>query len=189
MDAFEDLVASLLRADGYWVHQGYKIELSREEKRDLGNPSMPRPEIDIVACKPGTAELLAIECKSYFDSGGVKAGDLLPGGRNPQRYKMFVNTALREKILERLAEQLSSQGSLSGAPTPRLGLVYGHASSRNSEELTRHFNDNDWLLLGPEWLRGRLQKLALQSWDNQIASVVAKLLLPRTLSSQLETHT
>lgn len=77
MDAFEELVAEVLRADGYWVHQGYKIDFSTADKRALGNPSMPRPEIDLVAYKPGTGDLLSLECKSYFDSGGVHARDLL----------------------------------------------------------------------------------------------------------------
>src|SRR3546814_20140353 len=85
MDAFEELVAEVLRADGYWVHRGYKIDLAPEDKRALGNPSMPRPEIDLVAYKAGTGELLTLECKSYFDSGGVHARELLPGGRNAQR--------------------------------------------------------------------------------------------------------
>ena len=103
MDAFEELVAEVLRADGYWVHRGYKINLRPEDKRALGNPSMPRPEIDLVAYKAGTGELLSLECKSYFDSGGVHARDLLPGGRNAQRYKMFVNADLRRMVLKSLS--------------------------------------------------------------------------------------
>ena len=46
MDAFEELVAEILRADGWWVHHGYRIVLSPDEKRALDNPSMPRPEIE-----------------------------------------------------------------------------------------------------------------------------------------------
>ncbi|MBP8672340.1 MAG: hypothetical protein IT554_02920 [Sphingomonadaceae bacterium] len=37
MDAFEELVAEILRADGWWVHRGYKILLSADEKRALNN--------------------------------------------------------------------------------------------------------------------------------------------------------
>lgn len=38
---------------------------------------------------------------------------------------------------------------------------------------------------GPEWLRDHLQKMALQSYDNQVASVVAKLLLPRSAAARM----
>lgn len=179
MDAFEELVAEILRADGWWVHHGYRILLSTEEKRALDNPSMPRPEIDLVAYKAGTGELLALECKSYFDSGGVHARDLL-GGRNAQRYKMFVDARLREVVLNRLVAQLVASGSVIGAPVVKLGLVYGHATEGNAAIIQKHFAENGWLLFGPDWLRGHLQTMALQSYDNQIASVVAKLLLPRS---------
>jgi hypothetical protein len=180
MDAFEELVAEVLRADGYWVHQGYKINLSVEDKRALGNPSMPRPEIDLVAYKAGTGELLSLECKSYFDSGGVHARDLLPGGKHAQRYKMFVNAELREMVLTRLVEQLVASGAVAGTPVPKLGMIYGFATPSNTTILAEHFAENGWGLYGPDWLRDHLQKMALRSYDNQVASVVAKLLLPRS---------
>lgn len=180
MDAFEELAAEVLRAAGYWVHQGYKINLSTADKRALGNPSMPRPEIDLVAYKAGTGELLSLECKSYFDSGGVHARDLLPEGRNAQRYKMFINQALREMVLTRLVEQLKASGSVVGEPVASLGMIYGFATTTNTAILTQHFEQQGWRLYGPDWLKRHLQKMALRSYDNQIASVVAKLLLPRT---------
>jgi hypothetical protein len=186
MDAFEELVAEVLRAEGYWVRQGYKIDLTPADKRALGNPSMPRPEIDLVAYKAGTGELLSLECKSYFDSGGVHARDLLPGGKNAQRYKMFVNAALREMVLARLVEQLADNGNVAGRPTPKLGMVYGFATPSNTEILTAHFAENGWELYGPDWLRGHLQKMAQRSYDNQVASVVAKLLLPRSGAIRIE---
>lgn len=186
MDAFEELVAEVLRADGYWVHQGYKINLSRDEKRALGNPSMPRPEIDLVAYKAGTGELLSLECKSYFDSGGIHARDLLPGGKNAQRYKMFVNTSLREMILRRLVKQLVENATVAGKPIPKLGMIYGYATPANAEILVAHFKENGWGLYGPEWLKRHLQAMALRSYDNQVASVVAKLLLPRKGAAPLD---
>lgn len=186
MDAFEELVAEVLRAEGYWVHQGYKINLTREDKQALGNPSMPRPEIDLVAYKAGTGELLSLECKSYFDSGGLHARDLLPGGRNAQRYKMFVNADLREMVLRRLVKQLVDSGSVAGTPVPKLGMIYGFATPANTEILEAHFAENGWGLYGPDWLRDHLQKMALRSYDNQVASVVAKLLLPRSAAARME---
>jgi hypothetical protein len=187
MDAFEELVCEVLRADGYWVHQGYKINLKAEDKRALQNPSMPGPEIDLVAYKAGTGELLSIECKSYFDSGGVRARDLMPGGKNWRRYKMFVDADLREMVLRRLAEQLVASGAVAGTPVPKLGMIYGYATPPNRAILEKHFTENHWCLYHPEWLRDRLQAMETRSYDNQVASVVAKLLLPRKLASALGT--
>ena len=104
----------------------------------------------------------------------------LPGGKNAQRYKMFVNAGLRAMVLKRLAQQLTASGTIMGSSTPKLGLIYGFATPSNAAILKDHFEQNDWGLYGPEWLRAHLQKMALRSYDNQIASVVAKLLLPRT---------
>lgn len=186
MDAFEELVAEVLRADGYWVHTGYKIDLCKADKRELGNPSMPRPEIDLVAYKAGTGDLLSLECKSYFDSGGIHVRDLLPGGRNAGRYKMFVNADLRQMVLARLVEQLSSTSSIAGSPTPRLGLIYGYATEHNEQLLRKMFQERDWDLYGPAWLRDHLGRMAERSYDNQTASVVAKLLLRNNSPTSME---
>lgn len=179
MDAFEELMSELLRAEGYWVHRGYKIDLTPAEKRSLDNPSMPRPEIDLVAYRPGNDEFLAIECKSYFDSGGVHAGDLIAGGRYDHRYKMFTNERLRVMVLDKLAAQMAASGAVAGATSPRLCMAYGHATPRNEAELRTIFAERDWGLFDPHWIRSRLSRMARRSYDNQIASVVAKLVLPR----------
>ena len=36
MDAFESLVSGLLRKEGYWTEIGYKVELTKEDKRRIG---------------------------------------------------------------------------------------------------------------------------------------------------------
>jgi len=41
-DAFDNLVAMLLRRDGYWTDLSVKVELSREEKAAIGRTSSPR---------------------------------------------------------------------------------------------------------------------------------------------------
>lgn len=48
MDAFESLVALLLHRDGYWTTTGFKVELTKEEKRRIGRPSSPRWELDVI---------------------------------------------------------------------------------------------------------------------------------------------
>jgi hypothetical protein len=65
MDAFEQIIAALFEQEGYWTLQNYRVDLSTEDKRQLNNPSMPRPEIDILGYKPRENELLVVECKSF----------------------------------------------------------------------------------------------------------------------------
>ena len=69
MNAFEDLVALLLRAEGYWTQTSFKVALTKSEKREIGRPSSPRWEIDIVAFGGGHNELLAsrMQIVSGFD--------------------------------------------------------------------------------------------------------------------------
>jgi hypothetical protein len=50
----------LLRRDGYWTATSVKVELTKEEKRKINRPSSPRWEIDVVAYKGSTNELLAV---------------------------------------------------------------------------------------------------------------------------------
>ena len=149
MDAFEELVAEILRADGYWVQRGYKIELTTAEKRALDNHSMPRPELDLVAYKPARNELLALECKSYLDSTGVHVRDLMPDGRLQNRYKMFTKEPLRTVVLAKLVDQLAEASMIVGTPTPQLGLVYGRAVPSAEPQLKALFEANEWLLFDP----------------------------------------
>ena len=61
MDHFENIVATLLEADGYWVRQSFKVNVTKEEKVRIGKPSIPRPEIDLLALKLDRSEIIAFE--------------------------------------------------------------------------------------------------------------------------------
>jgi hypothetical protein len=107
MDAFESLVAKLLQQRGYWTWQSYKVEITKEEKRSLGKPSMPRPEIDVLAYKPGENRLLWVECKSYLDSPGVSIEPFTePDSKWADRYRVFTNDLYREIVSQRLIQQI-----------------------------------------------------------------------------------
>jgi hypothetical protein len=54
MELFEGIIKTLLEHEGYWVRQSFKVNLTKEEKRAIGKHSIPRPEIDLLAFKPGT---------------------------------------------------------------------------------------------------------------------------------------
>ena len=180
MDAFESLVATLLRRDGYWIWPSFKVELTKADKVAIGKPSSPRWEIDLVAYKGSTNEVLAIECKSYLDSGGVlfRNGCFDP----PQRYKLFSDARLRGVVLDRLVAQLQESGACAAAPARELWLVAGHINRRTDRPaMDAHFTTSGWRLRDDEWLRGRLLAAAGAGWENDVAHVVAKLLLKGTV--------
>ncbi|KUO56336.1 MAG: hypothetical protein APF78_01850 [Sphingomonadales bacterium BRH_c3] len=177
MDAFEKLAADIFWDEGYWVRTGVKVELTREEKIRIGRHSSPRWEIDLIAYRAATNELLALECKSYLDSGGVHAAHFLPGSKYAHRYKLFHDPVLRETVLERLRLQCVERGLCPADVTVRLGLIYGHVTRHNAPLLAEIFRKGDWLLFGPDWLRAHLGRMSAGSYENSTAAVVAKLLL------------
>lgn len=176
MDAFESLMSMLLRHDGYWTIPSFKVELSKEEKRQIGRSSSPRWEIDLVAYKGSTNEILAVECKSFLDSRGVvfQDGEFDP----PQRYKLFTDPTLREVVLRRLARQLVETGACAARPKVTLCLAIGKsASCTDQSELLAHFQKLKWRLFDDAWIRTRLTTAADRGYENDVAFVVSKLLL------------
>ena len=71
MQGFEALIAEILEAEGYWVRRGHKVGLTKEDKQEIGRPSSPRWEIDVLGYRAPENLVLAVECKSYLDSPGV----------------------------------------------------------------------------------------------------------------------
>jgi hypothetical protein len=177
MDAFEQLAADIFWNEGYWVRTSVKVELTREEKVRIGRHSSPRREIDLVAYHAARNELLALECKSYLDSGGVHAAHFEAGSKYAHRYKLFHDAVLRETVLERLKLQSVERGLCRADTTVRLGLIHGHATKHNAPLLAEIFRSNGWLLFGPDWINKHLEAMSAGSYENNTVSVVAKLLL------------
>jgi hypothetical protein len=177
MDAFEQLAADLFWNDGYWVQTDVKVELTREDKLAIGRHSSPRWEIDLIAFNAAANELLALECKSYLDSGGVHAAHFAEGSKYAHRYKLFHEDVLRATVLERLRWQCIERRLCPPNVVVRLGMIHAHASDQNASRLAEIFAENGWLLFGPEWLRSHLARIAQGSYENSTAAVVAKLLL------------
>lgn len=178
MDAFEHVVAELFWAQGYWVRTSVKVDLAKADKVALGNPSMPRPELDIVAYRGSDNSLLAIECKSFLDSRGVTYGELC-GKKKSKTYKLFRRPELREMVLDRLVEQLVQTGFCRAQPTLHLGLAAGRVKKGDQPSIESLFEEMGWLFWGPQWLRDELTKLSTVGYDNQVSTVVAKLLLKK----------
>jgi hypothetical protein len=179
MDAFEQLVSEILWMRGYWVRTSVKVELTKEEKREIGRHSSPRWELDVVGYNARDNTLLIVECKSYIDSVGVRASAF--DGSNPEhakRYKLFNEPDLRRVVLKRLALQFTQIGACREAPIIRLALACGRIRN-DADRATIHayFERMHWELWDEPWLRRHLQAMANQGYENQISAVVAKLLL------------
>lgn len=176
MDAFESVIALLLRQEGYWVIPSFKVEITREEKRKIGRPSSPRWEIDLVAYQGATNEVLAVECKSFLDSRGVifYDGSLQP----PERFKLFSDSTLREVVLVRLSQQLVSLKFCPPNHIVHLALATGKiASTTDKNELLQYFSQHDWKLFDDDWVQEKLKNLKLSRYENDPVYVAAKLAL------------
>lgn len=176
MDAFESLIAMLLRKEGFWTSRNLKVELTKEEKRKIGRPSSPRWEIDVVAYRGSTNEILAVECKSYLDSRGV----LFRHGKfgNPKRFKLFSEDTTRRVVLQRLRKQMVKEGFCASNPKVTLCLAAGHISnSTDMDGMVAHFAKNKWKLFDEQLIVDRLKASADSGYENDVAHVVAKLIL------------
>ena len=179
MNSFEEVVGAILSAKGFWVRHSFKVDLSKEEKRQIGKPTSPRRELDIVAYKGATNEVFAVECKSYLDSPGVRFQDLSGSNqKNAGRYKLFNDLVLRDVVFSRLASQLSEAESCPSKPTIRLCLAAGRiASDADREQLRNYFAEKGWLLWDNAWIKEELNQLAQSGYEDQATAIVAKLLL------------
>ncbi|OSI79522.1 hypothetical protein [Bradyrhizobium canariense] len=179
MDSFEQVIAEILWREGYWVRTSVKVELTKEEKRQIQLPSAPRWELDVVAYKAQQNSLLVVECKSYLDSPGVKMHGF--DGSNEKaagRFKLFNKSNVRDVVFNRLRTQLAEIGACSPSPSVTLCLACGRiASERDRSKLKEHFAEQGWQFWDEFWLRDRLKSMAAGGYENQVSAVVSKLLL------------
>jgi len=187
MDSFDQVVATILDRAGYWVRTSVKVNLTREDKHAIGRPSAPRWEIDVVAYSGRENELLVVECKSYLDSAGVRATSFDgPKAADETRYKLFSDETLRRVVLSRLETQLVEQGFCPAGTKARLCLAAGNIYG-DPAGLRAIFAARGWELFERSWLVAGLEALARESYENSVASVVAKLLLREVVPSRAAT--
>lgn len=176
MDSFESIVRTIFESKGYWVKTSFKVEITKEEKRNIGRPSSPRWELDVVAYKGGSKEILVIECKSYLDSPGVKA-DGLKNGKYKERYKLFNEDTLRNVVFNRLLTQLVDSGACSEDTTVKLCLASGKvASVPDRDELSEYFRTKGWNFYSDEWIKNELINLSNSAYEDEVATVTTKIL-------------
>jgi len=188
MDAFEQVVAMLLRregtsvpGEGWWTTVGYKVVLEKQEKREIGKSSTPRWEVDVLAYNPLQNLVRMVECKSYLDSRGVVFKDGML--QRYKRYKLFhsdeQSTTLRRVVFHRLGGQLLSAGMIRPDTKIQLALATGKiASVTNRDQLREYFTRMDFHLYDEDWVREKLAACGHKAtrYENDPAHVVAKIL-------------
>jgi len=181
MNAFEDIVKLYLEEEGYWVRQSVKVNISKQDKVDIGLPSMPRPEIDLVALNVEKNELLLVEVKSYLDSYGVyfeavsDKNDKLAG-----RYRLFTDDKLREIVTKRLREEYLEQGLIDKNTTVNYALAAGHIHSPEDVPKIRDYfskQKEKWILFPPKDIKEKVKELAEKGWEDNPVTMTAKLIL------------
>ena len=178
MDAFEKVIGQILDYQDYWTRISFKVELTKEEKVEMGRPTTPRWELDVVGYKASINEVLVVECKSYLNSPGVHVRDFDSSSKLASRYKLFVEPQTREVVFRRLALQLTEKGLCAPKPVVRLALAAGKIAGSEAE-LGQLFENAGFVLFTPDWICEGLSEISAASYDNEVASVVAKLLLRR----------
>jgi hypothetical protein len=164
--------------EGYWVRTSVKVELTKEEKREIGRHSAPRWELDIVAYSGRDNVLRVVECKSFLDSPGVRAAGFDgSSAREAERYKLFNDAKLRRVVFNRLRLQFAASGACGPNPEIQLCLACGKVYERGRVNLHAHFAAQGWDLWDEPWLREKLKHMAKLGYENQVSAVVAKLLL------------
>ena len=179
MDSFENVIRLLLEEENYWVRQSEKIRLTEAEKRATGKPSIPRPEIDLVALDFEQNQVLALEVKSYLDSSGVRYEMLCTEheGLTKGRYKLFTSPNYRSIVFNRLRQDFMADGLANEETKFVLGLAAGNVYKNRSDEIRVYFQEQGWFFWGPEDIKTRLAKLAKKRYENNPVVITAKLLL------------
>ncbi len=178
MNAFEDIVRRYLEGEGYWVRQSVKLEITKAQKVQLGTPSMPRPEIDLVAYKPSKNELVLIEAKSYLDSYGVYYEAIAdPNDAGAGRYKLFTNGIFQKIVTETLVDQYLGSGLVKNEVKVNYGLAAGKIHKGNEKPLADYFRKNSWILITPDQLRNFVEQCASKGWEDDVVTMTAKLLM------------
>lgn len=178
MDYFESTVKTLLESEGYWVRQSFKVNLTKEEKRNIGKHSIPRPEIDLLAYKPERNVIYAIEAKSFLDSPGVKISELSETHEIPEgRYKLFTCKNYRTIVFNRLKHDLIENGMGNASTQIILGLAAGNVYQSKTSELRNLFQHEGWLFWSPEDIRLKVISLAEKGYENEPSIITAKILM------------
>ena len=181
MNAFEEIVKQYLEEEGYWVRQSVKVDITKQDKVDIGLPSMPRPEIDLVALNAKNNELLLIEVKSFLDSYGVYS-EAITDEKDvfSKRYRLFTDSIFREVVTKRLREEYLKQGLINENTKINYALAAGNIHSPADElKIREYFSkpERGWKLFSPKDIKEKVKELAKKGWEDNLVTITAKLIL------------
>lgn len=176
MNAFEEIVKQYLEAEGYWVRQSVKVEISKDDNKLIG---LPRPEIDLVAFKISQNEMLLIEVKSLLDSYGVRyeavSGD---DKKYAKRYRLFTDSTFREVVTKALNKQYLEQGLINKETKINYALAAGNIHSEVDEAKIREYfskTGRGWKLFSPKDVKTSIRSFAERGWEDNLVTMTAKL--------------
>ena len=180
MDHFEWIVSKLLEDRGYWTRIGVRVELTKSQKRSIGKPSMPRPEVDVVAFKPKRNELVLFEVKSFLDSPGVKLKGLrgVRDGR-PSRFKLLVDERYQRLVRDGVVRRFRELGLLRADPTVRMGLAAGNVPVGERDAVREFCAEREWEYLSPDEIAEWVEGLADRAYENSPIVLASKLIVRR----------
>lgn len=178
MNAFENIVKLYLEEEGYWVRQSVKVDISKEDKKAIGLPTMPRPEIDLVALDVKANVLLLVEVKSLLDSYGVWYEAVSGADKKfAKRYRLLTDSKYRKVVTERLREAYLKKGLINGRTAINYGLAAGNIHSGNEPQMKELFRRKGWKLFTPQQIRERVKQLSTKGWEDDMITMTAKLIL------------
>lgn len=177
MDAFESIIGQLLEEEKYWVRHSVKIALTVEEKRNIGKPSTPRPEIDIIALDIKENKIYLLEVKSFLDSPGVYYEAVTVEQEQQEgRYKLLTYENYRNVLWNRLKNDWLDSGHINSETSVSYGLIAGKIHKNREEELEKYFEDKQWLFWGPTKIKSKIKQLSSKGYENNAVTIAAKLL-------------
>ncbi|MEM6644110.1 MAG: hypothetical protein AAF616_14105 [Bacteroidota bacterium] len=176
MNSFEEVSKHLLEIDGYWVKASVRVDISPEDKKRLEKPSMPRPEIDLVAFKPLENTLFLIECKSYFDSAGVVYENLYTRNLEKDRYKILTWGEYQKVVSETLKLDFVDHGLINSSTKIGFGLIAGKIKNGDEESIRKLAKERDWKFWGPNELYKLAKKMSRDGYADNPYHILAKII-------------
>ena len=180
MNAFENIVKLYLEEEGYWVRQSVKARISKEDKVALDLPSMPTPEVDLVALNVKENELLLVEAKSLLGSYGVYYEAVTDEKDElAERYRLFTNRKFREVVTKALRKDYLGRGLINEKTKINYALAAGHIHSGNEPHIREYFLKKGWKLFTPEQIKEGVKQLSTKGWEDDLITMTAKLILKK----------
>jgi hypothetical protein len=156
----------------------FKVNVTKEEKRQIGKPSIPRPEIDLLALHFSRNEVIAFEAKSFLDYPGVRLEELQEEHQVPEgRYKLFTSQRYRSVVFSRLLKDLIERGMANSDTKVSLGLAAGKVCQGQSVPISEFMEKKKWRFWSPEDIKRKITELADRPYENDPAIIIAKILM------------